>query len=150
MNWRPLSGLSMASWVTFSDAELTDAFPAATTAYGMAGDRLPYSGRFSAHASADKEFPVVADITGFVGVASSYIGEREGVFTGSATRQVYPAYAKTDARGGLRVRSWTVSLYVNNLTDRRGLLSGGLGTTLPYAFNYIQPRTAGLTVIKEF
>jgi hypothetical protein len=33
---------------------------------------------------------------------------------------------------------------------RRGLLDGGLGTFDSLAFQYIQPRTVGLTVAKQF
>jgi outer membrane receptor protein involved in Fe transport len=133
-----------------SDAELTQAFPAGTSAYGVSGDRLPFSTRFSGHVSLNQDYPVSAQVSGSFGVALGYIGEREGVFTGTAERQAYPAYAKVDAHNIFKFDSWSVSAYVNNLTDRRGLLSGGLGTTLPYAFNYIQPRTVGLTVAKEF
>jgi iron complex outermembrane recepter protein len=148
--WRPFTGTTLAAWVAPSEAELTQAFPAGTTAYGISGDRLPFSTRFSGHASLNQDYPVSGRVAGSFGLAVGYIGAREGVFTSSAERQAYPAYAKVDAHNGLKFDSWSVSAYVNNLTDRRGLLSGGLGTTLPYAFNYIQPRTVGLTVAREF
>jgi iron complex outermembrane receptor protein len=148
--WRPVAGTTLAMWVAPSEAELTQAFPAGTTAYGVSGDRLPFSARFSGHASLDQDYHVSANVTGSLGIAVGYVGERDGVFTNTSERQVYPAYAKVDAHNLFRFDSWTVSAYVNNLTDRRGLLSGGLGTTLPYAFNYIQPRTVGLTVAREF
>ena len=148
--WRPFTGTTLAAWVAPSEAGLTQAFPAGTSAYGVSGDRLPFSTRFSGHISLNQDYPVSAQVFGSFGVALGDIGAREGVFTGSAERQAYPAYAKVDAHNIFKFDSWSVSAYVNNLTDRRGLLSGGLGTTLPYAFNYIQPRTVGLTVAKEF
>ena len=146
--WQPVAGTTFAAWVAPSEAELTQAFPTGTSAYGVSGDRLPFSTRFSGHVSLNQDYPLSTRVSGSFGVAVGYVGDREGVFTGTATRQVYPAYAKVDAHNGLKFDSWSLGAYVNNLTDRRGLLSGGLGTTLPYAFNYIQPRTVGLTVAK--
>jgi hypothetical protein len=43
-----------------------------------------------------------------------------------------------------------MSLFVNNVSDRRGALSGGLGTRNPVAFLYIQPRTAGVSLARVF
>jgi hypothetical protein len=42
-------------------------------------------------------------------------------------------------------------VYVNNVTDRRGLLYGGVGTLPnPAAFEVIEPRTIGVNVMKKF
>jgi iron complex outermembrane recepter protein len=43
-----------------------------------------------------------------------------------------------------------VNAFVNNLADKRGVLTGGIGTTVPTAFYFIQPRTLGLSVSKSF
>ena len=80
------------------------------------------------------------------------MGARLGSFAaagGPPDRQVYPACARTDLRVGARFDSWTLNLFVNNVTDRRGLLQGGLGYTPPFAFQYITPRTAGLSAVKR-
>jgi hypothetical protein len=78
------------------------------------------------------------------------VGAREGEFGPTPQRQVYPAYAKTDLRAGIRYDAWTASAFATNLTDRRGLLAGGVGTVYPFSFNYIQPRTVGLNVSRTF
>jgi len=151
---RPLQGLTIGAWVTWDDAALTQAFPSDTAAYGVAGDRLPYSSRFSGNFSLEQDFPLSGEATGFVGGAVSYVGNREGIFTGSAgvpaPRQEFPAYAKSDVRGGVKYDTWTFSLFANNVSDRRGILAGGLGTDIPYAFQFIQPRTLGLSVARTF
>jgi iron complex outermembrane recepter protein len=90
-----------------------------------------------------------------VGGSLSYIGARVGNFTAPPPavppRQDYAGYAKTDLHAGVNVNSWTVNLYLNNLTDRRGILFGGLGTVPnPAAFTYIQPRTVGLLATVKF
>lgn len=147
---RPLRGLTISAWGVYSDAVLTQDFPAGSTAYGVAGNRLPLSSRVSGQLSVRQEFPLWGDLTGFVGAAVNYIGNREGLFTSSADRAYYPAYAKTDLSGGVSYNSWLMSLYANNVTDRRGIYGGGPGMFPPFAYEIIQPRTVGLSVTRKF
>jgi iron complex outermembrane recepter protein len=149
---QPVRGLRLAAWVAFNDAVLTQAFPATSPAYGAEGDRLPDGSRFSGNLSVDEDFPLTGALTGYVGAALSYIGDRQGVFTlrSAPERQTLPGYAKTDLHAGLRYGSWTANLYADNVTNRRGVLNGGLGTALPMDFYYIQPRTIGLLLSWTF
>jgi outer membrane receptor protein involved in Fe transport len=153
---RPRRGLTLAAWAAWNDAVLTQDFPNTGTAnaVGSSGDRLPNSSRFSGALSLDQEFPLTGAMTGFVGATLSYFGDRRDVFTSifaaSPERQYLPAYARTDLRGGARYETWTLNLFVNNATDRRGVVTGGIGATNPIAFTYIQPRTAGLSFSKAF
>lgn len=151
-NWSPLSGLSLTGWAAWNDAKLTEPFPTNSTAYGLSGDRLPYGSRFSANASVQQDFPIWNRLTGSCGASVSYVGEREGVFgtVAAPERQIYPAYSRVDLHAGVKSDSWQANLFVTNLTDRRGELTGGVGTFPPFAFTYIQPRTAGVTLLKEF
>jgi len=150
---RPLTGLKMAAWITLGQAQLTQAVPPGTLAaglYGVAGNRLPYSSRLSAYFSAEQEFPLGA-ATGFAGASVSYVGDREGGFTAGPQRQDLPGYAKTDIHGGVRYLAWTMNAYLNNATNRRGLIQGGLGGSIyPYSFTTIEPRTVGMTVTRNF
>jgi iron complex outermembrane receptor protein len=151
---RPVSGLTIAAWVTWIDAELTQSVPGAGIAgeiYGFEGDRLPNTPRFSGNLSLDYNFPLASDLRGVVGGALSYVGDRLDAFSSaSPERQDLPAYAKLDLHAGTTYNSWTANLYVNNVTDKRGLISGGIGNQLPYSFYYMQPRTVGLSVAKTF
>jgi iron complex outermembrane recepter protein len=150
---RPLSGMTIAGWLDWNDAVLTEPFPPVTisnTAYGAAGDRLPYSSRFSGNISMQQEFPLPGGLTGFVGSSVSYVGDRLGVFTGTATRQNMPGYSKIDLRTGVNYESWKVNIFVNNLSDQRGMLGGGLGNFNPVAFQFIQPRTIGASLSWTF
>jgi len=151
---RPARGLTVAAWVDWNDAELTEPLPPGSAAYGSAGERLPYSSRFSGSASLDQEFALGDALTGFVGGTVSYVGNREGVLalidSGSPQRQVFPAYAKTDLRAGLIYGSWKLNLFMTNVTDRRGVIGGGIGTSPPWGFMYIQPRVSGFSVQKTF
>ena len=45
---------------------------------------------------------------------------------------------------------WALIGYVNNLTDERGLLDGGTGYILPFAYLYITPRVYGAHLTYKF
>jgi iron complex outermembrane receptor protein len=147
---RPTSGLTLSGWVSYDDAVLTQPFPAISTLLGAAGDRLPNSARFSGNLSLQQDVPISASLTGFARAQISYVGERLGLFTADGERQTFPAYAKLDLRAGMHYDSWTASVYVNNVADKRGLISGGIGTSIPFSYYVIQPRTVGLSVAKTF
>jgi iron complex outermembrane recepter protein len=147
---RPVESLRISAWAVWSEAELTEDFPADSISFGRSGDSLPASSRYSANLSVRTEFPL-GSADGFLGSTLNYVGERKGVFTTSAERQVLPAYAKVDVVAGATYGSWTINLFLNNLTDKRGVLSGGLGEDLdPTGFYYITPRSVGMSLVKAF
>ena len=138
---KPLSGLKMSGWAVWNEAVPTEPLPGGC----CAGDRLPYSSRFSGYASATQEVPLWADVRGFVTGSLSYVGSREAEF--SSPRQTLPAYAKTDIQIGMHSEQWQGTVFVTNATDRRGYLAvqGGF----PF-FQIIQPRTMGFNVSLKF
>lgn len=154
---RPLRGLKLSGWIELNEAVLTKGFPqfgpgldSGSAAYGVAGDPLPWASRFSAYLSAEQAFPVGRNVTGSIGADLSYQGKRLDIFTGTPQRQDLSPYAKLDAHAALDWGDWRLSLYVNNLTNRYVLISGGLGNTPPTVFNLLQPRTVGLSVSRNF
>lgn len=84
----------------------------------------------------------------------SYIPDRLGEFPSvyliPPERQDLPAYTRIDLQAGFDYDTWTVSLYANNVADKRGVLDGGLDLVPSNAYFYIQPRTIGTTVSKTF
>jgi len=149
---RPAKGLTVSAWGSWDNAVLTQAFPADSSAVGAVGDRLPYSARFSGALTFKQEVALANDVLGFAAVTLSYVGKRQGEFSAGfgAGRQDYPAYTKADVRVGATYEAWSTNLYVNNVSDQRGLIAGGLGTLNPNAFTLIQPRTIGLSVARTF
>ncbi len=151
---RPATGLTIAAWATIANAELTRDVPGAGqngVVFGLAGDKLPYSARFTGNLSIQKDFPLNGEWSGFAGGMLSYVGARQDVFpVASAERQYLPAYAKQDVRVGAKSQDWTVNLYMNNVADRRGVIAGGIGNVIPYSFYLIQPRTVGLNIARQF
>jgi iron complex outermembrane receptor protein len=148
---RPASGLTISGWVAWDNAVLTDNFPAHAAAYGVSGNRLPYSSRFSGKLALEDEVALGSSVLGFIGGSVTYLSDRLGIFLPAGQeRQTFPAYAQTDLRVGVRYGGWNANLYLNNVADKRGILTGGAGTFNPAAFDYIQPRTVGLSVSKNF
>ena len=151
---RPAKGSTLSAWVAWNDAELTRDLPLHSSAYGVSGDRLPYSSRFSGNLAADQEFPIAGQWIARGGASLSYVGPRVGIFQVTPQRQIFGGYTRLDLHGGLRYSTWTADLFANNLTDRRAPLTGGLDAPNSYAsaqsFIYIQPRTVGLSISKSF
>ncbi len=147
---KPLTGMTIGVQGAYDDASLTQGFPAAVTLFGPSGARLPYTSRFSGAVSIDQRFPLGA-VTGSVGAVTSYVGDRLGNFSGSASapRQNLPEYVRTDLHAAVEYHTWTYNFFANNVFDRRGLLDGPVDTSPP-ALIYIQPRTIGLNVAKTF
>ena len=131
---------------------LTQAFPSGgpNPAFVVAsnGDRLPYSARVSANLSVDDEFPLIGNSHGFFGLGWSYVGDRLGVFqaTPNTPRGELPSYLKLDLHAGVKKGDWTISLFANNVTDKRGLLVNDQFPTV----SLIQPRTIGLSASRTF
>jgi hypothetical protein len=61
-----------------------------------------------------------------------------------------PAYAQTNLRAGMHYDSWTTTLFLNNLADRRGILQYPSVGDTAIGVQYIQPRTAGVSIAKTF
>jgi iron complex outermembrane receptor protein len=147
---RPLQDTTLSAWIAYDDAALTRNFPASSTAYGVSGNRLPYSSRFSGNLSAQQKFRLSSNITGFVGGSVSYVGDREGELQATPKRQIYPAFTQTDLRAGMKYESWLATLYVKNAANVRGIIGGGLDVIPVNSFTYIQPRTVGLSLARTF
>jgi iron complex outermembrane recepter protein len=152
----PMKGLQISTWGTWTEAEVTE-LPAnlgpGDPLTGSVGQMLPWSSRFSGHVSVTEEFVLTDTLNAYVGGTVSYLGDRRDIFTGLRERTDLPAYAKADFRVGLRHNSWTENFYVNNATNRRGAISGGnapLNPNPPHPTYYIQPRTIGLSISRQF
>lgn len=154
---RRVHGFSGGVSLSFNDAKLQKDLPAG--AYGLSGDRLPYSARFTASLTVDQEFALSERFAGFVGASVNYTGSRFDQFPATPPpvnlRAELPGFAAADVRAGIRDDHWTVQAYVNNLTNKRGILSAsGIGRTAgladPWGIIVIRPRSTGLNVVYSF
>jgi iron complex outermembrane recepter protein len=147
---RPIKGLTISGWVAFNDAKLVNDLPPDSSVIGTAGDRLPFSGRFSGNLSVQQEWSLNDRASVFAGASVTYTDNRQDVFEPAGTlRFDLPGYTQTDLHAGLHLDDWTINVFLNNLTDRRGILSTGQVGFATWVANYIQPRTAGVLVSRN-
>ena len=155
-NFRPVTSFTLSAWIAWDEAQLTQDLPPTSSVFGLAGDRLPFSPAWSGNLSLQKDYPITSELSAFTAGSVSYVGDRIGAFQPQVAppaippREDYGPYARTDLRAGVKYQSWDVSVFANNVTDRRAILQGGYGYTPSNAFVLIQPRTLGVSVVKTF
>jgi len=157
MRYRPLPGLTMSASTAYTDAYLNTAAPALGAS---AGERIPYVPTWSGLVDADYRFPVVANLTGIIGGTARYVGDRFNYFSQDpgGTRATIPSYTQLDIRGGVLYSTWNVTLRLNNVANKRGIIgaqTNAFENVPPFAPKndtgvYIQPRTVGLEITKSF
>ncbi len=130
--------------------------------FGLKGDALPYTSKWSGRFSVDYATPVTDSMTASFGTSLTYVGQRRGEFVNKAPdgtapdapfRQVYPDYVTLDINAGLDINDFNVQLFVQNVTNKRGVIGGGFNNQSnfnPNWFNFTQPRTVGLNVGYKF
>jgi outer membrane receptor protein involved in Fe transport len=152
----PLEGMTLAAWVAYNDAVLTQPLPPDTGLIAPAGTRLPYSSRYSGYLSIEQQFALGASSTGYVRASANYVGDRETGFSSSALPPVpMGGYMEASAVAGIHYRAWTINCFANNITDKRGAFSTGTASTSTHPDTtatavFIQPRTIGLSVAYAF
>jgi iron complex outermembrane receptor protein len=145
----PWTGMTVTATGNLNHARLARDFPLVAGASGSKGDRLPYASKASATFGVDQQVPINDHATANIGGTFTYVGSRLGVFR--STRQVLPSYTQIDLHAGVDIDDGIAfNLFATNITDKRGLLSGGLGTYQVSSFVITQPRTFGSSVTKKF
>ena len=112
--------------------------------------------------SVQQEFQVTDQWSASVGANWAYVGSRKAAFSSTAAlapRFSLPSYSLIDLRAGINYGSdLHLNLFVRNATDKRGVISadnrngtniGGDGVPVTFV-NFLQPRTIGVSVAKEF
>jgi iron complex outermembrane recepter protein len=145
---RPISQLRLFTSAAYNNAELTEGFPPGTFQPAQPGDRLPFSPRWSATAGFDVEVPVGAQSEFSIGATVSYVDDRVQAFTFTGPGDTLPSYTGVDLRAGLQIADWALNVFVNNATDKKGVLRSSF--PLSDHFTYMRPRTMGLTLSKTF
>jgi outer membrane receptor protein involved in Fe transport len=147
LNWTATSNLQFQLSATFLQAEISKTTDLGNGVVLAQGARIPGAPRWSASALATYHWNT--DYRPYVSVSARIVSAAQSGFPGASTLSLpIMNYGVFDLRTGFSVKQWDLSLYVNNIADRRGVTAayyGGPGTD-PDADRvfYIQPRTAGL------
>ncbi len=153
---RPTDRLTLKGWWAYVDAILRQEFVDANF-YARKGDRLPFSSKHSGRFSFDYTAPVSRDAELSLGASATYVGERKGEFVPfeavGPLRASYAGYVQFDVNARLEIGNWTVTAFIQNLTNKHGVIGGGFWNQTSYNtdwFNYAQPRTVGLNAEVKF
>lgn len=167
---RPMRGLTAVLNLAYTNAELRDDTTpedgALNLVGGLKGDRLPYTPNWSASLSADYEWALAGSTRAFVGGNLRLVSDQPGGFDPDyraefGRRPELDGYATVDLRAGVDFEHFSITAYVRNLTNSRGLVStSGYprqippvvgGNDVPLAFaSSIRPRTIGFTLGARF
>ena len=151
----PLKGLTISVQGSYQNAELTQDLPSGS-AYGPSGSHLPYSTRLSGGLSVEQNVQLMDEWSGFIGGSLRYYDAMPQEFSAdsSTPRIVFPPYAQLNVHMGARHDSWLMNLYLNNVTNRFGVvgIGGWYSRYSPEGLEstIIQPRTIGLSIAKTF
>ena len=154
----PADGLHVSGNVAYDDAKLTENAPP-DTFYGLAGDRLPFSAKWTANIASDYVRPITGSVSAFAGFTVTYTGARVIDFSPVATlpRLPLPAFTTVDLRFGANVGRIRSTLFIRNVGDTRGYLGGfdwtsGITNSPagPFDAALITPRTIGLSLSSDF
>ena len=152
IQFHPIESLSLNATVAYTAATLTSSsapgFP------GAPGNSLPYTSKWTGSLGAEQRFHISASTTGFVGASWAYVGKRYENYpqTLGAPQPLVPEYLYADVRAGVERDGFTISAFVKNVTDRRGILSSNPASAVggPWGTAIIRPRAVGLSVMKQF
>lgn len=152
--YSPISGLRLGLNGSYTRAVLLDPAPGIG---GAKGDFLSTVPRWSGNLTGDYSFPAFGDWDGLVGGTLSYIGPRNSAYSESAAllnpNVRMAGYELIDLRTGVENEKWSVTLFVKNLLDRRGV-TNATAALAPYGgpeYKYItQPRSVMLQVTTQF
>jgi outer membrane receptor protein involved in Fe transport len=167
--FRPMRGLTGVWTIAYTDAELRDdTVPEGgglNLTGGLAGDRLPYTPEISTNLSLDYEWALSPTAMAFVGGNVRLVGDQAAGFTPEyraafGRRLTIDGYETIDLRAGVEFDQFSVSAFVRNLTDSRGIVNAGYPTTIPAdiggtnvplaTLTPIRPRTIGITLGARF
>ena len=156
--YRPISMLTLTGSATYTLARLDQPAPALGAS---AGEQIPYSPKWAAVAGIDLRPAAFGIFQPVYGADLRYVGARYNYFSADPSgnvRATMPGFAQLDMRAGVDFLSWNVLLRLNNVGDRRGILSAqsnAFQSVPPFGVAndsgvFIQPRTLSLQLGENF
>ena len=148
---RPTPGFDVSLNGALTNARLTSNAPAA---HGLAGDKLPFTPRYSIAVNSDYQWTMGNDVKPFVGASLRFLSKQTGdfdaVYIGTfGRRATIPSYAVVDLHAGLDFGRYVLEVYARNLNNADGKTSVSSIGFIPngeVATGMIRPRTVGLSV----
>jgi len=144
---------TIGTGLTFTQAELSEDDDLSVSNRGLEGDRIPYVPSFSGNIFAEYEWSLdFCDCDAVLHGDVSYVGESYSAL--NSTSPVYRKfgdYTLANMRAVITVaEKYTYALYVNNLLDEHGRVTGYLDAARPDAIVATAPRSIGAEVLISF
>jgi iron complex outermembrane receptor protein len=153
----PAKGLSITAGGSYTDARLTEDSPLAGA---VNGERIPETPHWNYSVDGSYDWSLGAGWNASIGGSYRHVGDRISDFTLNATsglpapRFNLGSYDVVDLRAGFSWRGWSLTAYVKNVGDERGILAlapiTGDATQSPYTAAVLQPRTFGVDLAFSF
>ena len=144
---RPVRFLTMAGGVGYVDAIITAGAPGTGIVTGAHLIDVP---KWTANAMAEATFRPVSGVNGFARLSWSYVDQRIDAYT----EPLLPAYRIVNARVGVTMQRWEISLFGDNLLDEEPVFTrvATLGQIIPTYRRAVvgRPRTIGLSVSWDY
>jgi outer membrane receptor protein involved in Fe transport len=159
LTWRPTSAIGVSLLAGYTDAELRNSFllNSVNGSTVPKGTDVPFTPEYKVAASLTGKQPI-SDATTLVGYLSyERTGEQvTGLFSDPVNVAIIPyeqvdAYDTLNVRAGLEFGRWSVTAFVDNVTDENvGVATSGssVATGINYFVN--RPRTMGVTLEARF
>ena len=145
--WQASTALGFNASVAWTDAVTSADFTSNNGAVVPSGSRLPGTAKLQTSLQANYSFAGPMDTAGRFSITHSYLGSR--VLTIDSGGRA-PGYASADARLSFAREAWELSVFVNNLADKRGVAGGqpvqAIGSANYTDYFLIKPRTLGVSL----
>ncbi len=141
----PVRNLTLSTSITLQDARLTAFLPYAFTAGGgyASGSTLPGSSKWSISNNIDYDLPELPGKPS-IGLAHRYLSSAPVAFGADFMRGNFNLF---DARIAFTLRDhFRIMGFVDNLTNKYGILSGPFASQTSPAYSIVRPRTYGLRI----
>lgn len=140
-NWQATRGLALSTNITGLDAELSSQFdPGGGQPVVPSGTTLPGASKWQVSNLISYEW-LAAPLTPTFVISDRYISKAPGVFLTGLSQGDYNL---VDARVSLRIKDVSVTAFVENIGDVRGVTNAN--DTPPIQRFLVRPRTIGVTV----
>ena len=162
---RPTRGLDVSVNGAYTNARLRDDTTAivggvlsANSVGGLAGDKLPYTPKFSIGVNGDYRWSLGGSTSAYFGSSLRFLSKQNAGYnlafrTANGRQRQIPSYEIVDLRAGVDFDRFSVGVYAKNINDADGKQSAGAVGTYPAGSidtGVIRPRTFGASVTASF
>ncbi len=147
---RPVDGLDLGFNLSYNDSKLKQDIFSQVSDQQLAsrGETLPFAPEVTYNVYAAYEFPFTSQLNGFGRVDFSYVDEFNSDFGLAGTATTLPSYEILNLRAGVKGKHWSVTAFVDNVSDERA----SLNVVDPEFVGLLRnrPRSFGVTLRTEY